>query len=142
MNLKKVDSNHSVKREGKIFEKMRKSILSKYTDPKNKEVFEKHETLYSKKIFTKFKGLKEEGLETDRFYFDYFKDFKLKSADIVKFTSKLKHKCYEFSNKMEGLSKSIQEIRELFSQMVNTINYMHTKYNFHKDLEVTDVKII
>ena len=71
---------------------MRKNINQKFLDPKNIKTFESYDFKYAEKILKKFTKLNNDTVHSEKFYNDYFKDFGVKSVEISKLFSQLKHK--------------------------------------------------
>jgi hypothetical protein len=69
-----------------------KLITEKYNDPKNIDTFDDYNDIYAEKIMKKFNKLNQNTVESHEFYNAYFKDFGLKSVEISKLFSTLKHK--------------------------------------------------
>lgn len=71
---------------------MLKIITAKYNDPENTSTFEDYNMIYADKIQKKFQKLDQDSVHNIEFYNSYFKDFGLKSVEISKLFSTLKHK--------------------------------------------------
>lgn len=71
---------------------MLKNVTTKYSDPSNTETFDNFNMIYAEKIRKKFHKLNEDNVHSSDFYNTYFKDFGLKSLEISKLFSVLKHK--------------------------------------------------
>jgi len=71
---------------------MLKNITAKYNDPQNTSTFDDYNMIYADKITKKFQKLNGDSVHNPEFYNSYFKDFGLKSKEISKLFSVLKHK--------------------------------------------------
>lgn len=69
-----------------------KIITEKYNDPKNMDTFDDYSMIYSEKIMKKFNKLNQNTVNSLEFYNSYFKEFGVKSLEISKLFSNLKHK--------------------------------------------------
>lgn len=112
------------------------------TDIANSEktpVYMAYNKLYKQKIVSKFSGLYNYDFANYSFFDSYFKDFSEKSQEISKLFSALKHKSYALAKDVEKVGKQIQNISEMYKKVINSVNFLHTKYEFKADSEVTDV---
>lgn len=121
--------------ETRINERFVKDIANSEKTP----VYLEYNKLYKEKIRAKFTGLFNYDFNDYSFFNDYFADFSAKSVEISKLFSNLKHKSYTLAKEVAKVGKQIQSISAEYKKVLNSLNFLHTKYEFKLDDVVEDV---
>lgn len=123
------------KKEKNVEDVMNQNIFDKFMNSNTKMVFEKYEKIFNKKILKKLNKFDLKSLENNSLFLKFFESFSDLAKINSKIYSKLKHECYSLSSQLQNISKTINNISDLFKSAIKNQCKMYEEYQYNMEEE-------